>query len=182
MKFAGEDGIAAYGTIMYVNFIFAAIFIGYSSGSAPIVSYHYGAASHNELKNLFKKSLSFISICGVCLTILSFSIAPTLSKLFVGYDNDLFALTVHGFRIYCLTFLVNGFNIYGSSFFTALNNGLISATISFLRTLVIQIIVVMTLPILFGINGIWIAVAVAELLTLCFTAFFFINKRKVYHY
>ena len=182
MKFAGEDGIATYGTIMYVNFIFAAIFIGYSIGSAPIVSYHYGAKNHIELKNLFKKSLSFISICGVCLTILSFSIASPLSKLFVGYDKDLFALTVHGFRIYCLTFLVNGFNIYGSSFFTALNNGLISATISFLRTLVFQIIVVMTLPILFGINGIWIAVAVAELLTLCFTAFFFINKRKVYHY
>lgn len=152
------------------------------NGSAPIVSYHYGAKNHIELKNLFKKSLSFISICGVCLTILSFSIASPLSKLFVGYDKDLFALTVHGFRIYCLTFLVNGFNIYGSSFFTALNNGLISATISFLRTLVFQIIVVMTLPILFGINGIWIAVAVAELLTLCFTIFFFINKRKVYHY
>lgn len=182
MKFAGENGVAAYGTIMYVNFIFVAIFIGYSIGSAPIISYHYGAQNHDELKNLFRKSLTLICICAFALFVLAQFLAAPVSKLFVGYDRSLYEMTVMGFRIYCFVFLINGCNIFGSSFFTALNNGPISAAISFLRTLVFQLSAVLLLPMILGINGIWSSVAVAELLTMCITITFFIRKRKYYHY
>ena len=182
MKFAGENGVAAYGTIMYVNFIFIAIFLGYSIGSAPIISFHYGAKNDNELKNLFKKSISLIGSWGIMLFVIAQLIAGPLAKLFVGYNADLFLMTKHGFQIFCFAFLINGFNIFGSSFFTALNNGLISAAISFLRTLVFQLSVVLILPMILGINGIWISVAIAELLTLCVTVTCLIRKRKVYHY
>ena len=182
MNLAGENGVAAFGTIMYVNFIFIAIFLGYSIGSAPLVSYHYGASNHDELKNLFQKSLRLIGIWGLMLFILAQLIARPLAAIFVGYDADLFSMTQNGFRIYCIAYLINGFNIYGSSFFTALNNGLISAAISFLRTLVFQLAAVLLLPLLLGINGIWSAVAVAELLTLGLTVTFFVRKRKKYHY
>lgn len=182
MNLAGENGVAAFGTIMYVNFIFIAIFLGYSIGSAPLVSYHYGADNHDELKNLFQKSLRLIGIWGLMLFILAQLIARPLAAIFVGYDADLFSMTQNGFRIYCIAYLINGFNIYGSSFFTALNNGLISAAISFLRTLVFQLAAVLLLPVLLGINGIWSAVAVAELLTLGLTVTFFVRNRKKYHY
>ena len=182
MKLAGENGVAAYGTIMYANFIFVAVFFGYSIGSAPIISYHYGAANHDELKNLFKKSLTLVSICGVVLTAAAQFIASPIAQIFVGYDPELFEMTRYGFRLFCVTFLINGFNIFGSSFFTALNNGLISAVISFLRTLVFQLAVVFILPIFLGITGIWLSVAVAELLTLFVTATFLIKKRSEYHY
>ena len=182
MNLAGENGVAAFGTIMYVNFIFIAIFLGYSIGSAPLVSFHYGAGNHDELKNLFQKSLRLIGIWGLMLFILAQLIARPLAAIFVGYDADLFSMTQNGFRIYCIAYLINGFNIYGSSFFTALNNGLISAAISFLRTLVFQLAAVLLLPLLLGINGIWSAVAVAELLTLGLTVTFFVRNRKKYHY
>lgn len=182
MNLAGENGVAAFGTIMYVNFIFIAIFLGYSIGSAPLVSYHYGAGNHDELKNLFQKSLRLIGIWGLMLFILAQLIARPLAAILVGYDADLFSMTQNGFRIYCIAYLINGFNIYGSSFFTALNNGLISAAISFLRTLVFQLAAVLLLPLLLGINGIWSAVAVAELLTLGLTVTFFVRNRKKYHY
>ena len=182
MKFAGENGVAAYGTMMYINFIFLAIFFGYSIGSAPVISYHYGAGNQDELKNLFRKSLRLIGTWGIMLALLSQLLAAPLSKLFVGYDAELFAMTEHGFRIYCLAYLINGFNIFGSSFFTALNNGVISAAISFLRTLVFQIIMILLLPTLLGINGIWSAVGIAELMTLCVTITFFIKQRKKYLY
>lgn len=182
MKLAGENGVAAYGTIMYANFIFAAVFFGYSIGSAPIVSYHYGAGNHDELKNLFRKSLTLVSICGILLTVTAQFIASPIARIFVGYDKELFRMTYTGFRLFCVTFLINGFNIYGSSFFTALNNGLISAVISFLRTLVFQLGVVFILPVFLGINGIWLSVATAELLTLFVTVTFLIRKRREYHY
>ena len=182
MNLAGENGVAAFGTIMYVNFIFIAIFLGYSIGSAPLVSYHYGAGNHDELKNLFQKSLRLIGIWGLMLFILAQLIARPLAAIFVGYDADLFSMTQNGFRIYCIAYLINGFNIYGSSFFTVLNNGLISAAISFLRTLVFQLAAVLLLPLLLDINGIWSAVAVAELLTLGLTVTFFVRNRKKYHY
>ena len=182
MKYAGENGIAAYGVVMYVNFIFVAIFLGYSIGSAPIVSYHYGARNSEELKNLLTKSLKMIGVWSVALFALAQLIASPLARIFVGYDPNLFDLTRHGFRIFCLAFLVNGFNIYGSSFFTALNNGLLSALISFLRTLVFQIASVLLLPMIFGIDGIWGAVFVAEILTLCVTIICLAKKQKVYHY
>ncbi len=182
MNLAGEDGVAAFGAIMYINFIFTAIFFGYSIGSAPLVSYHYGAGNHGELKNLFRKSLSLVTVWGVLLVIVSHLLATPLATLFVGYDAGLFELTRHGLAIYCTVYLLNGFNIFGSAFFTALNNGLLSAAISFLRTLVFQISMVLLLPILWGIDGIWWAVTVAELLTLCVTVTFFIKQRHRYHY
>ncbi len=182
MRLVGENGVAAYGVIMYVNLIFVSIFLGYSIGSAPIVGYHYGAANHGELKSLFRKSLTLIGIAGIVLTLLAVGLSGPLSKVFVGYDEELFALTKHGFRLYSLSFLVTGFNIFGSAFFTALNNGVVSATISFLRTLLFQIIVVLVLPIFLGINGIWLAIVVAELMALVVTVLFFITKRKQYHY
>lgn len=183
MKFAGENGVAAYAAIMYVNFIFIAIFLGYSIGSAPIISYHYGAGNHGELKNLYKKSLQLVGFWGILLFILAQLLATPLAKLFVGYDSTLLAMTQIGFRIYSLVYLINGFNIFGSSFFTALSNGVVSAVISFLRTLVFQIGAVLILPVVFGgINGIWSSVTVAELLTLCITITFFVRQRRKYHY
>lgn len=183
MKFAGENGVAAYAAIMYVNFIFIAIFLGYSIGSAPIISYHYGAGNHEELKNLYKKSLQLVGFWGILLFVLAQLLATPLAKLFVGYDSTLLAMTQIGFRIYSLVYLINGFNIFGSSFFTALSNGVVSAVISFLRTLVFQIGAVLILPIVFGgINGIWSSVTVAELLTLCITITFFVRQRRKYHY
>lgn len=182
MKFAGEDGVAAYGTIMYVNFVFLAVFIGYAMGSAPIFSYHFGAQNHVELKNMFQKSLKLIGACGVFMAVISQFLAIPFSRMFVGYDAGLLRLTQNGFRIFCVVYLINGFNIFGSSFFTALNNGLVSALISFLRTLVFQISAVLILPLLLGLNGIWWAITVAEILTGAVTVFFFITKRKQYHY
>lgn len=182
ISIAGENGVAAYGTIMYVNFIFVAIFLGYSIGSAPIIGYHFGAGNHGELKNLLRMSLSIVGICGVILMLLAQVMAPSLAHIFVGYDSELAAMTCHGFRLYAVSFLINGFNIFGSAFFTALSNGIVSATISFLRTLVFQVAVVLTLPIVLGIDGIWLAVAVAEALTLIITIWFLVNRRKQYHY
>ena len=182
MKIAGENGVAAYSTIMYVNFIFVAIFLGYSLGSAPIISFHYGVGNHDELKNMRKKSLRLIAVWGIGMTIISHIFALPFARFFVGYDSELLAMTIHGFRIYAFVYLLNGFNIFGSSFFTALNNGMVSATISFLRTLVFEVICILLLPVFFGIDGIWSAVLVAEALALCVTSFFLITKRSRYHY
>ena len=182
MALVGENGVASYGTIMYVNFVFISIFLGYSIGSAPIISYHYGAGNGDELRSLFRKSLRLISAWGVGLAVLAQLLAYPAAKVFVGYDSELLAMTEQGFRIFCLVYLINGFNIFGSSFFTALNNGVVSAVISFLRTLVFQIGAVLILPGIFGMDGIWSAVVVAELLTLCVTLIFFVGCRKKYHY
>ena len=182
MKLAGENGVAAYGTIMYVNFVFIAIFLGYSIGTAPVVGYHHGAGNTDELKNLFGKSLKLIGIFGVCLTVLAMFLSGTLSKIFVGYDEELFEMTSNAFRIYAISFLICGFNIYASSFFTALNNGIVSAVISFMRTLVFQILAVLVLPILLGLNGIWLSITVAEVLSLIVTITFLIKNKEKYHY
>lgn len=182
MRFAGENGIAAYGVIMYVNLVFIATYLGYSIGSAPIVGFHYGAGGHSELKNLFQKSLKLIAVWGLALVSLAFVLSSPLAKIFVGYDAELLAITIHGFRLYAISFLICGVNIYGSAFFTALNNGVISAAISFLRTLVFQLATVLILPEFIGIDGIWLAIVVAELLAMAVTVLFFVRKRKVYHY
>lgn len=182
MKFAGEDGIAAFGVIMYAGFIFAAAFIGYSIGCAPVIGYNFGAQNHLELKNLFKKSMVIISVAGVAMFLFGVTMAYPLSKIFVGYDAELLALTSRGFKIYSAAFLIWGYSIFGSAFFTALNNGLVSAIISFLRTLVFQIIAVLILPAILGIDGIWLAIIAAELMSLAVTITFLINKKKVYNY
>lgn len=182
MKYAGENGVAAYGVIMYVNFIFIAVFLGYSMGSAPIIGFHHGAQNEAELKSLFRKSMVINAVLSVVLTLLAEVLAKPLSAIFVSYDPDLFNMTVRAFMIYSLSFLVCGFNIFGSSLFTALNNGLISAAISFLRTLVFQVAAVLILPIFFELDGIWISVLVAELIAVILTFFCFIKYRKRYHY
>lgn len=182
MSIAGENGVAAYGVIMYVNFIFVAIFIGYSIGSAPIIGYHYGAENYNELKGMFKKSLILVGTAGIILSVLAVTLSSPLSNLFVGYDQKLFEITSRGFKIYAISFAMCGFSIFGSSFFTSLNNGIVSAAISFLRTLVFQILAVLILPILLGIDGIWLAISAAEFLSLAVTVIFFVTMRKKYHY
>ncbi|MEY8320248.1 MATE family efflux transporter [Lachnospiraceae bacterium 46-61] len=182
MKIAGENGISAYGVIMYVNFTFTALFIGYSIGSAPIFSYHYGAGNDSELQNLFQKSLKLTAISSIVLTVLAEVVSLPLTSIFVGYDKELLDMTCNGFRVYALSFTISGFNIFSSGFFTALNNGFISAFISFTRTLLFQLGAVLILPFLIGLNGIWLAIVVAELLALFVSIFFFVTKRKQYHY
>lgn len=182
MRIEGENGVAAYGVIMYVNFIFIAIFLGYSIGSAPIVGFHYGAGNINELKGIFKKSLVLISISGITLSLLAIVLSSPLSAIFVGYDKDLFDMTVNAFILYAVSYLFCGFSIFGSAFFTALNNGVVSAIISFLRTLLFQIAAVLILPVFFELNGVWYSVGVSEFLALIVTMISFATMRKKYHY
>jgi len=182
MKIAAENGVAAYGVIMYVNFIFAAVFLGYSIGCAPLVGYHYGADNKKELKNLLKKSVVLISVTQLVMTLLAEASASVLACIFVSYDRDLFDMTVHGFRLFSLSFLFMGMNIFGSALFTALNNGAISALISFLRTLVFQVIAILTLPAILGLDGIWLAVVAAEVLALLVTTGLVIKYQKRYYY
>ena len=182
MNLAGADGVAAYGVIMYVNFIFTAVFFGFAMGTGPIVSYHYGAKNEDELKGLFRKSFTLVGGTGLFMVAASQLLAAPLVDVFVGYDPALAAMTLHGFRIYALSFLVCGFNIYGSAFFTALNNGKVSALISFMRTLVFETSTVMLLPLVWGIDGVWSAIIVAEACALVLTAFFLVYLRKPYGY
>lgn len=182
MKYAGEDGVAAYGVLMYVCMIFMAIFIGYSVGSAPVVGYHYGAGNHAELKSLLKKSFVIIMITSVCMLLLAEELGTPLARMFVGYDEGLFALTRRGFTIFSFSFLFSGIAIYSSSFFTALSNGPVSALIAFLRTLVFQVAAVLILPLVWGIDGIWISIVAAELAACIVSLIFIAAKRKKYHY
>ncbi|MBQ8585056.1 MAG: MATE family efflux transporter [Butyricicoccus sp.] len=182
MRFAGENGVAAYGVIMYVNFIFVGIFVGFSVGSAPIVSYHFGAGNTDELRNLRRKSILFMLLSGIVLTAAAVALARPLSMIFVSYDQTLLDMTVRGFILYSLAFLFMGFNIFGSNFFTALNNGLVSAVISFMRTLVIQVIVILILPEFLALDGVWLSIVAAEFGALLITAFFLVKMRKKYRY
>lgn len=182
MRYAGENGIAAYGVVMYTQMIFFAIFIGYAVGTAPVVSYHYGAGNHGELKSLRQKSLLLMVGCGIVMMVSAQASASALSGIFVGYDAELLAVTKHAFVIFACSYLLSGVNIYMSSFFTALNNGGISATISFLRALVFQTGAVLILPLLLGIDGIWWAVTVSEVMACVISVIFMAAKRGRYHY
>ena len=182
LKYLGEDGLSAYGVLMYVQFIFIAIFIGYSIGCAPIIGFHYGAGNTSELRNMLKKSLTLMGGSGILLSALAFLCAGILAKIFVGYDAGLHALTVHAFRIFSFAFLLSGINIFLSSFFTALNNGAVSAAISFLRTLVFQTSTVLILPLILDVDGIWIAMTVSEICAFAVSLAFLFGKRKKYEY
>lgn len=182
MKYAGEDGIAAYGVLMYVSLIFQAVFIGYSVGSAPVIGYHYGAQNHQELKGLHKKSHLLICMFAVLMFAAGQLLAEPLSHLFVGYDPALMALTVRGFRFFSCSFLCAGFAIFGSSFFTALGDGITSALISFLRTLVFQCVAVLIFPVFWAMDGIWMSIVAAEVLASGVTFLFLAGKRKQYGY
>lgn len=181
-KYAGEDGIAAYGVLMYVSMIFIAIFIGFSVGTAPIISYNYGAQNLFELKNLLRKSLIIIGIVSIFMLAFAEFLAQPLSGIFVGYDKELYILTLRGFFIYSFSFLFSGIAIYGSSLFTALNNGIVSALISFLRTLLFQTAAVLILPLFLKMDGIWLSVVAAETVAAAVTAVFIIAMRKKYGY
>ena len=182
LKYAGAAGVAAYGVIMYGNFIFTGVYFGYSMGIAPAVSYHYGAENTKELKGLFAKSFHIIAAFMVVLTALAEVFAPQIVSIFVGYDGELLAFTTQAYRIYALSFIFMGFNVFGSGFFTALNNGKISALISFGRTLVFEVIFILLLPAVFGINGIWSAVIAAESAAFVLTIACLMRYRKVYQY
>lgn len=182
MKYAGENGVAAYGVLMYVSWIFQAIFLGYTVGTAPVVSYHYGAGNKDEVKNLLKKSLIIVAAVAVCMFVAGELLSWPLAKIFVGYDAELMDMTVNAFYIFSFSFLFFGFSVFGSSFFTALGDGLTSAAIAFLRTLVFQIAAVMLLPLIFGLNGIWASIVAAEIVSVAVMAVFFAIKRKKYGY
>lgn len=182
LKFAGENGVSTYGVLMYVNFIYYSIFIGYAIGTAPIIGYNYGANNSAELKNIFKKSMVLMAILGVLMTGLAGALANPISKLYVGYDRELFEATVKAFYIYSFSFIFAGFAIFSSSMFTALGNGLISALISFVRTIILQIVAVFILPLICGVNGIWASLLVSEILATIMSMIFCVTLRKKYHY
>lgn len=182
LKYAGENGVAAYGTIMYVNFIFLALFIGYSTGIAPVISYHFGAKNTDELKGLLKRSVVIILSSSAVMFIVAKFMAAPLAKIYVGYDAELLSMTVHAFEIYAFSFLFAGIAIFGSAFFTALNDGLTSALIAFLRTLVFQISAVMLMPLIWGLDGIWMSVIFAEFMAVVVTLIFLAVKRNKYRY
>ena len=182
LKYAGEDGIAAYGVMMYVSMIFSAAFIGYSIGTAPIVGYHDGARNYGELQGILRKSLILIGSFGLAMVAAAELLAAPLSKIFVSYDAELLEMTISGFRVFGLSFFFMGYAIFASGFFTALNDGVTSALISFLRTLVFQVAAVLLLPKLWGLDGVWISIVVAELMAVVFSALFLVGKRNKYHY
>lgn len=182
LRFAGENGIAAYGVLMYIQFIFLAVFIGYTIATAPIIGYHYGAGNRAELKNMLKKSFVLMGLVGAVMLALAQVLAHPLATIFVGYDKELFEMTKHAFKIFAFAFLLAGLNIFVSSFFTALNNGGVSAAISFLRTLVFQMLSVLILPIFLELEGIWWAVTVAEVFAFFISFAFLFAKRKQYQY
>lgn len=182
IRFAGADGVSVYGVLMYVQFIFVAVFVGYVVGSAPIVGYHYGADNYDELHNMKNKSIKVMIVAGIVMMGLAQLLAEPLAKIFVGYDKGLYDMTIHAFRIFAASFILTGFNIFAASFFTALGNGAISAAISFLRTLVFQMLMVILLPIIFDIDGIWYSLAVAEICASIISVTFLVAKKKKYNY
>ena len=182
MKYIGENGVAAFGVIMYVQFIIFGVFLGYAMGTAPIVSYNYGAQNHAELRNVFQRSMKIIAVLGVLQTLLLELTVPMITKIFVGYDPELYALTCKAFRIYGLSYLLVGFNFYASSLFTALNNGIVSAIISTVRTLVFEASAVFILPAIFGVDGIWFSIICAEVLSLSLSIAMIYKHRERYHY
>ena len=182
MKYIGTNGVVAYGIIMYVGFIFVGTYMGYAVGSAPVISYHYGAGNKDELKNLFKRSLTIIIVSSVVMTLIAEIIAGYLARIFVSYDNNLLELTTEAIRIYAVSYLISGINIFASSFFTALNNGVVSAVISFMRMFVFQVVMILFLPVVLGISGIWTAVIAAEVLSVVISVMFLVKNRKKYSY
>lgn len=182
MKFSGANGVSAYGIIMYIGFLFVGTYVGYSVGSAPIISYHYGARNKEELKSLLNKSVKILGIVSIIMTFFAEILAKPLASIFVSYDKKLLELTINAIRLYSLSYIISWFNIYASSFFTALNDGLVSALISFIRTLLFQVITILVLPAICGINGIWLSVVVAEIFSIIFSIICFIKNKNKYQY
>jgi len=182
IKYAGENGIAAYGTVMYIDMIFLACFIGYAIGTGPVIGFNYGAQNHKELKSLLRKSIVVMLISGALMFVFAELMARPLAMIFSSYDQELLDMTVHGFRLYAVSFLFISLTIFGSSFFTALNNGLVSSLISVLRTLVFEVAAVLILPVFWGIDGIWLSIVLARCLAAGVTVAFLAGNKRKYHY
>lgn len=182
MKYIGENGVSAYGVLMYVQFIFNAVFMGFTIGSAPIIGFNYGSGDTDRLKNMLKMGVKMMLITGAVLTVLAMLLSVPLASLFVGYDKELYELTLHAFRLFAFSFLLAGYNVFCSGFFTALNNGGVSACISFLRTLVFQLLSVLFLPFIFDTEGIWYAITIAEICAFIISTIFLFAKKNKYHY
>lgn len=174
--------MAAYGVLMYVSLVFQAVFIGYAVGVSPAVSYHHGARNHEELRGLLRKSFALIGVFAIAMFAAAELLSHPLAMIYVSYDQELLDITLRAFFIYSFSFLFSGFCIFGSSFFTALNDGLVSAAISFLRTLVFQVIAVLIFPLIWKLDGIWLSIVGAEVMALAVTLLFLVGKRKKYHY
>ncbi len=182
MKYAGENGVVAYGVLMYLSFMFMGIFIGFTTGSSPVISYNFGAENHSEMRSLLSKSIKLILAVSAAMFALGEIFKGTLSEIFVGYDPELMKLTVQGFSIVSFSFLFSGLAIFSSGFFTALNNGLISAVISLLRTMCFEVLCILTLPLFLGVDGIWYSLVVAEVLSVLVSLIFLKLKQPVYNY
>ncbi|MDO4719505.1 MAG: MATE family efflux transporter [Peptostreptococcaceae bacterium] len=182
IKHAGENGVAAYGVLMYMQFIFMAIFWGYSIGVAPVIGFNHGSNNNDELKNIFKKSIWIMLLSGISMTAIAITLKTSLAKVFVGYDMELMEMTKHAFLIFSFSFALQGLNIFASALFTALNDGVVSAKLSFIRTFGMQLVCVLILPVFFGLNGIWVSVVVAEVLSTIVSIFYMVCKREKYQY
>ena len=182
MRLTGENGVAAYGVIMYVSYVFMAFSMGYSTGSSPIAGYQYGSGDVSELKSLLCKSLILNLVSGITMTMLAEGLSEPIAQVFVGYDTELSVLTCHAIRLYSLAFLINGLNIFSVSFFTGLNDGKSASIISSLRTLILPTVAILVLPVILDVDGIWLSVIAAEGITLIVTALLMIENQKKYHY
>ena len=178
----GENGVSAYGVIMYVSFAFVAIYIGYSMGVAPIIGFNYGAENKSELQNIFRKSVTILGITNITMFVMAEVLTVPMAKIFVGYNQTLNELTIRGMRIYSVAFLVMGFNVFASAFFTALSNGKISAIISVTRTLILQLIMIYVMPMILGVDGLWVVVIAVEGISLIVTVYYILKNRKNYGY
>ena len=182
MHYVGENGVSAYGVIMYVSFVFVAIYMGYSMGVAPLIGFNFGAENKPELQNIFRKSVVVLTITNITMFVMAEVLTVPLAKLFVGYDTALNELTVRGMRIYSVAFLVMGFNVFASAFFTALSNGKISAIISVTRTLILQLIMMYVMPVIFGVDGLWAVVIAVEGISLIVSVYYILKYRRTYGY
>ena len=180
-RFAGDAGVAAYAAIGYVSMIFFSVFMGFAVGATPVIGFNYGAQNRNELKSLFKKCLIVVGVAGLSMTVLSEALAVPLVKIF-NYSDDVTAITLRGHYIFSISYLIGGFGVFGSALFTALNNGLISGLISMVRTLALRIVAVITLPLLWGLDGVWASAAISEIIALAVTFIFVFAYRKKYGY
>ncbi len=182
LHYVGENGVSAYGVIMYVSFAFVAIYIGYSMGVAPIIGFNYGAENKSELQNIFRKSVTILGITNITMFVMAEVLTVPMAKIFVGYNQTLNELTIRGMRIYSVAFLVMGFNVFASAFFTALSNGKISAIISVTRTLILQLIMIYIMPMILGVDGLWAVVIAVEGISLIVTVYYILKNRKNYGY
>ena len=182
MKYAGERGVSAYGIIMYTNFIFIGYFVGYGLGIAPVIGFNHGANNRDELKNVYGKSMKIVLVSSALMMGLSMVSARVLALIFASADIELLNMTINAIRIYSICYLFTGVNIFGSAFFTALNNGKISALISFMRVLVFQVLFLTILPRLFALNGIWFSIVSAECCAVILTFICLWANRKRYQY